>query len=186
MNLKCALKWGFLLYLTYVPIAFAAEGIKLKGISVHYAIASDDPDVARLGAYPKLTRYNLHNDAAPAKIDVVVNLEGNITADVILNIVPVVGKTDWSVREGITDLELLESSKVEFTNIVHLEKKISASDDKQIVFQGINLDELIGRFTMSDLWPRQLIFKVGLVPHETEDDISDNLGSYILTLDPPD
>ncbi len=186
MNFKCALKWGFLLYLTCVPTAFAAEGVRVKEISVHYALASDHPDVARLGAYPKLTRYNLHNDAAPAKIDVVVNLEGNMPADIVLNIIPVVGKTDWSVREGITDLKLLESPKVEFPSIVHLEKKISASDDKQIVFQGINLDELIGRFTKSDLWPRQLIFKVGLVPHGLEDDISDNLASYTLTLDPPD
>ncbi|WP_085904803.1 hypothetical protein [Kiloniella majae] len=186
MNLKYAFKWVLLLCMAFVPAAFADEGVRVKEVAVHYALASDHPDVARLGAYPKLTRYNLHNDAAPAKVDVVVDFQGNLAAAVILNIIPVVGKTDWSAREGITDLELLESSKVEFPGILYREIETNAPDDHRVVFQGINLDELIGRFTKSDLWPRQLIFKVGLIPRELEADISDNLGSYTLTLDPPD
>ena len=183
---KLILKLILVLFIMNWSFVYADGNTQLKDLSVHFQIASDHPDFAILGPYPKLERYNLHDDTAPQRIDVVLNIKGNMPVTVFLDIIPVVGQTGWAADEGITDFELVEASKMTFPSIQHFEQKLVLKGKAEVVFSDINLASLIDRFAKVDLWPRELIFKAGLVPHRRDKDISDNISSLSITLDPPD
>ncbi len=158
----------------------------VEGIALHTHLNKQHPDFEQLGLYPVVKRYNLHEGMAPSEIDVVVELDGQGETTVVLSIEPTVGVTRWQETEGITDLKVLEASKTAFPPVLRLEQEVQLAASERLVFPKVPIKQIVDFYARSHFWPRQLVFRVGVVPVKGETNLKDNVKQVSLTMDPPD
>jgi hypothetical protein len=138
------------------------------------------------GAYPIIERYNLHTALAPRTVDVVVIASGEGKTTLVLDILAVVGVTNWAETEGITDLKLLEESKTTLSSFYRFEQPVVVHGRSTFTINDVSLKTLVETFSRLQFWPRQVIFRAGLLPIEGEKRLANNINQFDLILDPPD
>jgi hypothetical protein len=169
--------------LLWPGVAGAADAV-VKSLQLHARLAVDHPDRAKLGDYPVLERYNVHNGLAPHEVDLVVAVYAPIGTSLDLEVFPVVGATGWAQTEGITNMKLLEETKTRLSAFQRLEKPVAG--DTQVTFTKIDIQNIIDTYSSRHLWVRELIFRVCLQPTTDEQVLRNNVKELKLVLDPPD
>ena len=113
---------------------------------------------------------------------------GNPTGEVtiVLEVFPVVGLTNWSQTEGITELQLLESSKTRLSGILRLENTLRFEGRTDVKFESIDLSKIINHFKQRNLWPAELIFKATAEPVIGETALSNNIMEVTFDMRPYD
>ena len=120
---------------------FAAErDVYVSGLVLYAKLAPNSVEAKEHGTYPRLSRYDRHGGLAPDKIDVVGVVNGrDVEVRVVLEIFPIVGLTNWQETEGITDSQLLESSKTMFPSALRLEKTVRLRGRTDVKYADIDL-----------------------------------------------
>ncbi|MEE4379255.1 MAG: hypothetical protein V2J55_17330 [Candidatus Competibacteraceae bacterium] len=175
----------FILLLGVFGVSQAAD-IAIESIALHAKLAEDSPDFKELGGYPQLKRYSLHATLAPKQLDVVVHTKGTGVTTLVVDIAPVVGMTDWDNTEGITDMALLEKTKTTFPSVLRYTQAVTLKGDSRFTVTDVPIETIVKQFTAVKLWPRNLVFRVGLLPIAGESMLSNNVAQYELVMDPPD
>ena len=170
------------------PASQANKDIFLSGLIVYTKLSEGSSEAKEHGTYPQITKYDPHSGLAPAKIDVVVVANGNPTGEVtiVLEVFPVVGLTNWSQTEGITELQLLESSKTRLSGILRLENTLRFEGRTDVKFESIDLSKIINHFKQRNLWPAELIFKATAEPVIGETALSNNIMEVTFDMRPYD
>ena len=124
---------------------FAAErDVYVSGLVLYAKLAPNSVEAKEHGTYPRLSRYDRHGGLAPDKIDVVGVVNGkDVEVRIVLEIFPIVGLTNWQETEGITDTQLLESSKTMFPSALRLEKTVRLRGRTDVKYADIDLSRLI-------------------------------------------
>ncbi|MEZ5582222.1 MAG: hypothetical protein R3F37_05035 [Candidatus Competibacteraceae bacterium] len=135
---------------------------------------------------PDWNACSLHATLAPKQLDVVVQTKGHGVTTLVVDIVPVVGMTDWDNTEGITDMALLEKTKTAFPSVLRYTQTVTLTGDSHFTVADVPVGTIIGQFTAVKLWPRNLIFRVGLLPIVGESALNNNVAQHELLMDPPD
>jgi hypothetical protein len=174
-----------ILLLGFCGMSQAAD-IAVESIALHAKLTADNPDFEELGAYPRLERYSLHATLAPEQLDVVVQTKGQGRTTLIVDIVPIVGMTDWDKTEGITDMDLLEKTKTAFPTVLRYTQAVALEGDSHFTIADVPIGKIVEQFTAVKLWPRTLIFRVGLLPIAGESELKNNVAQYEFIMDPPD
>ena len=99
---------------------------------------------------------------------------------------PVVGVTNWRQTDGITDRQLLQSSKTVLASSVRLEQVIRLSGRTNVKYSDIDLHDLIARWRDHGYWPTEMIFKLTVEPIIGETAVSNNIMEVRLAINPPD
>ena len=170
------------------PASQANKDIFLSGLIVYTKLSEGSSEAEEHGTYPQITKYDPHSGLAPAKIDAVVVANGNPTGEVtiVLEVFPVVGLTNWSQTEGITELQLLESSKTRLSGILRLENTLRFEGRTDVKFESIDLSKIINHFKQRNLWPAELIFKATAEPVIGETALSNNIMEVTFDMRPYD
>jgi hypothetical protein len=166
----------------------ANKDIFISGLIIYTNLPEGSSEAKEYGSYPQITKYDPHGGLAPEKVDVVVVANGNPTEGVtiVLEVFPVVGLTNWSQTEGITELQLLESSKTKLSAILRLEKALRLEGRTDVKFEAIDLLKIINHFKRLNLWPAALIFKATAEPVIGETAISNNIMEVTFAMKPYD
>ncbi len=133
-----------------------------------------------------LTVHNVHLGSAPDKVNVKV-LIGDLApgSHLVLEVIPIVGRTDWVKNEGITDVKLLEKSKTPMPSY-YVKKIALKGDEKEVLEEGIDIREIIKYYSGKHLWPKDLLFKASLSMTEHESNLSNNFVEFSLPVAPID
>lgn len=168
--------------------AQAASDIYISGIVLYTKLPDGSPEAKEYGTYPKIKSYDPHAGLAPEKVDVVVIVNGKNSEEVttVLEIFPVAGITNWEQTEGITELQLLDNSKVTLSGELRLEKKVLISGRTEIKFSNIDISKIIKSLVQRDFWPAELIFKAVTEPIKGETSLLNNIMEFRLQMKPAD
>ncbi len=177
-----------LLFGTVVSPASAATDIFISGLVLYTKLPPNSPEAKEHGLYPQITSYDRHAGLAPDKIDVVVVVNGEPPGEVtiVLEVFPVVGVTNWDHTEGITEPQLLESSKTKMPSFLRLEKTLRFRGRTEVTFSDIDLSKLIKHYTQRGFWPAEAIFIATAEPIRGETALSNNVMEFKLRMNPPD
>ena len=104
----------------------------------------------------------------------------------VLEVFPVVGVTNWRQTDGITDRQLLQSSKTVLASSVRLEQVIRLSGRTNVKYSDIDLHDLVARWRDHGYWPTEMIFKLTVEPIIGETAVSNNIMEVRLAINPPD
>ncbi|MGH9366537.1 MAG: hypothetical protein ACRD3M_02545 [Thermoanaerobaculia bacterium] len=168
--------------------ALAAErDVFVSGLVLYAKLAPDSVEAKQHGKYPRLNRYDTHGGLAPDKIDVVGVVNGrDVEVLVVLEIFPVVGLTNWQETEGITDSQLLESSKTMFPSVLRLDKTVRLRGRTDVKYADVDLSRLINSWRDRGYWPAEFLFKLSVEPVAGETSLANNVMEYRLAVRPPD
>lgn len=168
--------------------AFAAErDVFVSGLVLYAKLDPNSAEAKEHGKYPRLNRYDKHGGLAPDKIDVVGVVNGrDVEVRIILEIFPVVGLTNWQETEGITDSQLLESSKTMFPSALRLEKTARLRGRTDVKYADLDLSRLISSWKDRGYWPAELVFRLTVEPVAGETSLANNVMEYRLAVRPPD
>jgi hypothetical protein len=135
-----------------------------------------------------LEAWDPHGGLSPSTVDVVVVVNGGLDdpVRVVLELVPVVGLTNWANTEGITDLALLDASKTSLPASVRLEQEQAVQGRTEVRFSGIDLSSIIDAYVALDLWPAELIVRATALPRADETSLRNNVLERRLPLTPMD
>jgi hypothetical protein len=197
---QCILKffgksiWCRLVFICTFLLIFACSAVQaqsdvfLSGLILYTKLPEGSSEAKEYGMYPQIKSYDLHGGLAPDKVDVVVVVNGKPSEEVsiVLEVFPVVGLTNWNQTEGITDLQLLESSKTTLSGVLRLEKTQRFEGRTDIKFVDIDLSKIIKHFTQRCFWPAELIFKATAEPVLGETALSNNVMEFKLEMTPID
>jgi len=129
--------------------------------------------------------HNVHIGSAPDRVNVRVLMDDlEPGSHLILEVIPVVGMTDWVKNEGITDVELLAKSQVSMP--AFYSKKIELKGNEKEVLEGIDVREIIKYYAGKHLWPSNILFKASLSMTKHETDLSNNFVEISLPVTPVD
>ncbi len=168
--------------------AFAAErDVYVSGLVLYAKLAPNSVEAKEHGIYPRLSRYDRHGGLAPDKIDVVGVVNGrDVEVRVVLEIFPIVGLTNWQETEGITDSQLLESSKTMFPSALRLEKTVRLRGRTDVKYADVDLSRLINSWRDRGYWPAEFLFRLSVDPVAGETSLANNVMEYRLVVRPTD
>jgi len=183
LKLKGLSIWrGLFVACTFVLIcgsspAESQSDIFLSGLILYEKLPEGSPEAKEYGSYPQVQSYDLHGGLSPDKVDVVVVVNGKSSEEVtiVLEVFPIVGLTNWSQTEGITEAQLLEKSKTMLSGILRLEKRLRIEGRTDIKFSSIDLSKIIKHFVQRNFWPAELVFKATAEPVLGETALSNNV-----------
>jgi hypothetical protein len=169
-------------------VAPAAErDVFVSGLVLYTKLAPDSVEGKEHGKYPQLRKYDRHGGLAPDKIDVVGVVNGReVEVRIVLEVIPVVGLTNWQETEGITDTQLLESSKTMFPSALRLEKTVRLKGRTDVKYSDVDLSRLINSWKDKGYWPAELLFRLSVEPVAGETSLANNVMEYRLVVRPPD
>jgi hypothetical protein len=166
-----------------------AEGDVFLSELVVYALPTPGLEGDAPGGGPTLLEaWDPHGGLSPSTVDVVVVVNGGLDdpVRVVLELVPVVGLTNWANTEGITDLALLDASKTSLPASVRLEQEQAVQGRTEVRFPGIDLSSIIDGYVALDLWPAELIVRATALPRAGETSLRNNVLERRLPLTPMD
>jgi hypothetical protein len=168
--------------------AQAQSDVFLSSLILYTKLPEGSSEAKEHGKYPQIKSYDLHGGLAPDKVDVVVVVNGKPAGEVtiVLEVFPTVGLTNWNQTEGITELQLLESSKTRLSGFLRLERTLRFEGRTDIKFSDIDLSKVIKHFVQRGFWPAELIFKVTAEPIPGETALSNNVMEFTLQMKPSD
>ena len=95
------------------------------------------------------------------------------------------GLTNWQETEGITDSQLLESSKTMFPASLRLEKTVRLKGRTDVKYADVDLARLIGSWKDRGYWPAELLLRLSVDPVAGETSLANNVMEYRLVVRPP-
>lgn len=165
----------------------AERDVYVSGLVLYAKLDPNSVEAKEHGKYPRLNRYDRHGGLAPDKIDVVGVVNGkDVEVRIVLEIIPVVGLTNWQETEGITDTQLLESSKTMFPSALRLEKTVRLRGRTDVKYADVDLARLINSWKDRGYWPAEFLFKLSVEPLTGETSLANNVMEYRLVVRPPD
>jgi hypothetical protein len=178
---------SLILFMVSMPAASADRDVFISGLVLYARLAPDSAEAKEHGKYPRLKRYDQHSGLAPDKIDAVGVVNGReVEVLVVLEVFPVVGVTNWQQTEGITDTQLLESSKTLLFSALRLEKTVRLRGRTEVKYPDINLGRLIKSWRDKGFWPAEFVFRITVEPVAGETALADNVMEFRLPVQPPD
>lgn len=178
-----------LLGLIAAPAAWPQQtDVYVSAVVLYTKLQSGTSEAKEYGTYPEVKRFDHHGGLAPKVIDVVAVVNGKTSEQVVvvLEVFPVVGVTNWSETEGITDTQLLEASKTRLSAALRLEQTVKLGKRTDVKFADIGLAEIVERYKKKGFWPAELIFRVTAEPVAGETALSNNVMEFKLQMVPPD
>jgi hypothetical protein len=178
---------GLLLFPNPREALAGGQDVFVSVLVLYAKIPPDSVEAKEHGKYPRLDRYDQHGGLAPDKIDVVGVVNGrDVDVQVILEVFPVVGLTNWRETEGITDSQLLESSKTKLSSALRLEKTVRLRGRTEVKYADVDLARLIKSWRDRGYWPAELVFKLTVDPVAGETSLQNNVMEYRLVVRPLD
>jgi hypothetical protein len=178
---------SLLFFLVPMAVLAAERDVFVSGLVLYTKLAPNSAEAKEHGKYPQLKRWDRHDGLAPDKIDVVGVVNGrDVEVRVVLEILPVVGLTNWQETEGITDSQLLESSKTMFPSALRLEKTLRLKGRTDVKYADVELSRLINSWKDRGYWPAELVFRLTVEPVAGETSLANNVLEYRLVVRPPD
>jgi len=177
------------LFLLLSPTASLAadRDVFVSGLVLYAKIAPDSVEAKEHGKYPRLARWDRHGGLAPEKVDAVGLVNGpELEVTVLLEVLPVVGLTNWQATEGITDSQLLESSKTMLPSMLRLERTIRLKGRTEVKFSDVDLGRLIRYWRDKGYWPAEFVFRLSVEPASGETALVNNVMEFRLAVRPPD
>jgi hypothetical protein len=182
------LVFAFMFVLVCTSSAIPGTDVFVSSLILYTKVPEGSPEAKEYGRYPQITNYDPHGGLAPEKVDVVVVVNG-ITAEevtIVLELFPVVGLTNWNQTEGITEPQLLESSKTMLSGVLRLEKRLRLKGRTDVKFSDIGLSKITKPFVRRNFWPTELVFKATAEPISGETALSNNVMEFRLQMNPFD
>jgi len=175
------------LVLPAVGAAAAERDVYVSGLVLYARLAPDSVEAKEHGKYPRLARWDRHGGLAPEKVDVVGLVNGpELEVAVVLEVLPVVGLTNWQATEGITDSQLLESSKTLLPSVLRLERTIRIKGRTEVKYSDVDLGRLIRSWRDKGYWPAEFVFRLSVEPVTGETALVNNVMEFRLAVQPPD
>ncbi|MDH5729141.1 MAG: hypothetical protein OEZ58_09140 [Gammaproteobacteria bacterium] len=164
--------------------AFAESSITALQLKAEVLSFAENKRLAK--QYTMLQTYDVQMGRNPEKANLHVSVAGNAKSFIVVDIIPVVGLTGWATTEGITNTQLLSSSKTPLASVLRLEQSVELSSGSSEAIFKIDLASIIEQFTQKYLWPVELHFNASLFPSSDESSLADNYQTFVLNLFPPD
>jgi len=166
----------------------AGSDVYISSLAAYTDLPEGSPEAEEHGARPQVTAWDRHAGLAPERLDVVVVVNGRRPEPVtlVLEVVPVVGLTNWAATDGITEPQLLEASKTALAAVVRREQQQALNGRTEVTFAGLDLAAIIERYRALDLWPAELVLRVVAAPLAGETSLANNVMELRLPLRPPD
>lgn len=179
---------GAALLATAAAAAAAGSDVYLSSLVAYADLAEGSPEAEQHGTRPQVEVWDLHAGLAPRQLDVVavVNGERAEPVNIVLEVVPVVGVTNWAATEGITEPQLLQVSKTPLAVLVRREQQQALDGRIEVTFEGLDLGAIIDHYRALDLWPAELVLRVVAEPLAGETALDNNVMELRLPLHPPD
>jgi hypothetical protein len=180
-----ALGWA----LITAPTCLADHAVDLEVEKVELRGRLTRVAAGRAGS-PVVSSYKQSSPSAPREVDVVVKTFGSGATTAVLDVIPVVGMLNLDKR-GAIDLGLIGGSLTTLPSFYRVEQPASfplgiGDRPQTFTFAAVPVEEIIDEFTRRHVWPRRLIFRVGLLPVPGEPSIANNVAEFELTVEPAD
>jgi hypothetical protein len=170
-------------------VAIAADrDLYVSSLVLYARLSEQSVEAKEHGKYPQLKSYNLHSGLAPDNIDVIAVVNGNAPegATVVLEVIPVVGLTNWQATEGITETQMLDNSKTAMPVFLRLEQKVRFDKRTDVKFANVSLRDVIRHYRERGFWPAEVLFRTTIEPVAGETSLANNVMQYRLSVSPPD
>jgi hypothetical protein len=169
-------------------VVAADRDLYVSSLVVYAKLAEQSVEAKQHGKYPQLKAYNLHSGLAPDNVDVVAVVNGSAMegVTVVLEVIPIVGVTNWQATEGITETQMLEDSKTRMPVFQRLEQKVRFDKRTDVKFVNVSLRDVIRQYRQKGFWPADVLFRTTIEPAAGETALRNNVMEYRLPVSPPD
>ena len=176
--------------------ALAQSDLFISGVTLHTMVRPTTPTtteedgevtVTKVDPYPEVVLYDPNSGLAPENVDVLVSVNGDSPYQSLLylEVIPVVGATNWARTNGSTEQQLLQKSKTRMPAFFRRSRKLIVGGRSEITFSRINIAEIIDAYAKNGFWPAQIVFRATVYPVAGEVALSNNVMEFILTMTTP-